>query len=75
MAKTKVSTKPAKEESYPLFMTAEQASQVSGLGVNKIRSLLDEGKLDFLPNGNRRLIYLPALLDYYERTKVSAIPS
>lgn len=75
MQKTKANAKTRREECYPLFLTPEQASEYSGIGVNKIRTLLDEGKIDFLPNGNRRLIYRQALLDYYEREKVPANPA
>ena len=62
-----------KQETLPLFLTPEQASQVSGLGVNRIRQLMEERQLEYLPVGNRRLTTVQALLDYYGRAKVSAV--
>lgn len=62
-----------KREELPLFLTPEQASRVSGIGVNRIRQLMDEGQLEYLPVGNRRLTTIQALLDYYDRSKVSVV--
>lgn len=62
-----------KTEALPLFLSPEQASKISGLGVNRIRQLMDEGKLEYLPVGNRRLTTVKALLDYYDRAKVSTV--
>ena len=59
------------QKPVPFFMTAEQAAEVSGIGENRLRALMDERKLDFLPVGNRRLITREALYEYYERNKVS----
>ena len=56
----------------PLFHTPEQAAAISGLGVNRIRQLMEEGRLEYLPVGNRRLTTVRALLDYYQRAKVPA---
>ena len=64
--------KTAKNESAPLFLTPEQAAKTSGLGVNRIRQLMDAKELAYLPVGKRRLTTVQALLDYYERAKVSA---
>ena len=58
-----------KTENLPLFLTPEQASKVSGIGVNRVRQLMDEGQLEYLPVGNRRLTTVKALLDYYDRAK------
>ena len=38
-----------KTENLPLFLTPEQASKVSGIGVNRVRQLMDEGQLEYLP--------------------------
>ena len=62
-----------KTEDLPLFLTPGQASKVSGIGVNRIRQLMDEGQLEYLPVGNRRLTTVKALLDYYARAKVPAV--
>lgn len=59
------STKP-----LPLFLTPEQAAKASGLGVNRIRQMMDQGKLEYLPVGNRRLTTIQALESYYQRFKV-----
>ena len=65
--------KKSTEVPYKLFLTAEEASKVSGLGVNLIRRLMDEGKIEYLQNGNRRLTTIQALMDYYQREKVSGV--
>lgn len=65
--------KKSTEVPYKLFLTAEEASKVSGLGVNLIRRLMDEGKIEYLQNGNRRLTTIQALMDYYQREKVSVV--
>jgi len=59
-------------KTMPLFLTPEEASKVSGIGVNQIRRLMEERRIDFLPNGNRRLTTIQALWDYYEREKTPA---
>lgn len=61
------------KEQNPIFMTPEQASKVSGIGVNRIRQLMEEKQLEYLPVGNRKLLVVDALMDYYERAKVSAV--
>ncbi|MCI7302491.1 MAG: DNA-binding protein [Clostridia bacterium] len=58
---------------YPLFLTPEQASKISGLGINRLRQLMEEGQLEYLPVGNRRLTTVEALMDYYRRAKVPVI--
>ena len=65
--------KKSTEVPHKLFLTAEEASKVSGLGVNLIRRLMDEGKIEYLQNGNRRLTTIQALMDYYQREKVSGV--
>lgn len=62
--------KKVAETTRPLFLTPEQAAKVSGLGVNRVRQLMDEHQLEYLPVGNRRLTTAAALLDYYRRAKV-----
>lgn len=60
------------QNSIPLFLTPEQAARISGLGINRIRQLMEEGRLEYLPVGNRRLTTVRALLDYYQRAKIPA---
>lgn len=62
--------KKATDTTYPLFLTPEQAAKVSGLGVNRIRQLMDTRQLEYLQVGNRRLTTIEALHDYYRRAKV-----
>lgn len=57
----------------PLFLTPEQASKASGLGINQIRHLMDEGKIAYLRNGSRKLTTIQALWDYYQREKISVM--
>ena len=38
-------------ERLSLFLTPEQASKISGLGVNRIRQLMEDGQLEYLPVG------------------------
>ena len=59
-------------ERLSLFLTPEQASTISGLGVNRIRQLMEDGQLEYLPVGNRKLTTIEALQDYYQRAKIAA---
>ena len=40
--------------------------------LDRIRQLMEDGQLEYLPVGNRRLTTVQALLDYYKRAKVPA---
>ena len=64
-----------KETKYPLFMTAKQMSQVSGIGENTLRALMDAGELEYLQVGSHRLLCVPAIWGYYERNKRKAFAS
>lgn len=59
---------------FPMLKTVEQMSKISGIGENKLRELMDSGELEFIQNGNRRLIADAAIWDWYERAKRKAIP-
>ena len=59
-------------ERLSLFLTPEQANKISGLGVNRIRQLMEDGQLEYLPVGNRKLTTIEALQDYYQRAKIAA---
>lgn len=61
-----------KIDMLPMLKTVEQMSKVSGIGENKLRDLMDKRELEFIQNGNRRLIADEAIWDWYERTKVTA---
>ena len=41
-----------KREDLPLFLSPDQAAKISGLGVNRIRQLMEDGQLEYLPVGN-----------------------
>ena len=58
----------------PMLKTVEQMSKVSGIGENKLRELMDSGELEYIQNGNRRLIADAAIWDWYHRAKRSAKP-
>ena len=53
----------------PMLKTVEQMSRVSGIGENKLRELMDSGELEYIQNGNRRLIADAAIWDWYNRAK------
>ena len=52
----------------------EKMSKVSGIGENKLRELMDSGELEYIQNGNRRLIADAAIWDCYHRAKKAAKP-
>ena len=56
----------------PMLKTVEQMSKVSGIGENKLRELMDCGELEYVQNGNRRLIADAAIWDWYNRAKKAA---
>ena len=58
----------------PMLKTVEQMSKVSGIGENKLRELMDSGELEYIQNGNRRLIADTAIWDWYERAKTAVKP-
>ena len=58
----------------PILKTVELMSKVSGIGENKLRELMDSGELEYIQNGNRRLIADAAIWDWYERAKTAAKP-
>lgn len=53
----------------PMLKTVEPMSRISGIGENKLRELMDSGELEYIQNGNRRLIADSAIWDWYERAK------
>ena len=64
--------KKATAEALPMLKTVEQMSRISGIGENKLRDLMDSGELEFIQNGNRRLIADAAIWDWYNRVKTTA---
>ena len=58
----------------PMLKTVEQMSRISGIGENKLRELMDSGELEYIQNGNRRLLADIAIWDWYERAKRKVAP-
>ena len=58
-----------------MLKTVEQMSRISGLGENKLRELMASGELEYIQNGNRRLIADVAIWKWYENAKISVLPS
>ena len=58
----------------PMLKTVEQMSRISGIGENKLRELMDSGELEYIQNGNRRLLADVAIWDWYERAKRKVAP-
>lgn len=61
------------EQVNPLLRTVEQMSPICGIGENKLRIMMEQGEIDYIQNGNRRLLAESAIWDWYERNKVRAI--
>jgi len=57
-------------EIIPILKTVEQMSLISGIGENKLRELMDKGEIEYVQNGNRRLLEDSAIWDWYNRNKV-----
>lgn len=55
----------------PMLKTVEQMSRICGIGENRLRELIDKGELEYVQNGNRRLLADAAIWDWYERNKVA----
>ena len=56
-------------------LTALRGAPTSmGRGETKLRELMDSGELEYIQNGNRRLIADAAIWDWYHRAKRSAKP-
>ena len=64
--------KEVKNDTLPMLKTVEQMSRISGIGENKLRDLMDKGELEYVQNGNRRLIADAAIWDWYARAKTAA---
>lgn len=67
-----MATKSNKQaEIVPMLKTVEQMSRISGIGANKLRELMENGELEYIQNGNRRLIADSAIWDWYNRAKIA----
>lgn len=70
MAAKKQTTPPV--EIFPLLKTVEQMSKISGIGEHKLRELMDTGEIEFVQNGNRRLLCENAIWDWYTLAGIGA---
>ena len=66
-------TETRSEEIIPLLKTVEQMSKISGIGENKLRELMEKRELEYIQNGNRRLIADEAIWKWYEQAKTPAL--
>lgn len=53
-----------------LLKTVKQMSRISGIGENRLRQLMEDGEIEYVRNGNRKLLVEAAILDWYERNKI-----
>ena len=60
MVRTKTSLSPT--EIVPMLKTVEQMSKHSGIGINKLRELINNGEIEYIQNGNRCLLADKAIL-------------
>jgi excisionase family DNA binding protein len=58
-------------EPMPMLKTVEQMSRISGIGENKLRELMDKGEIEYIQNGNRRLLADSAIWEWYKRNKTT----
>lgn len=65
MARMKTSLSPT--EIVPMLKTVEQMSKYSGIGINKLRELINNGEIEYIQNGNRCLLADKAIWDWYNR--------
>lgn len=65
MARTKESAPVT--EIVPMLKTVEQMSKYSGIGINKLRELINNGEIEYIQNGNRCLLADRAIWDWYDR--------
>jgi len=63
--------KKENNDTLPMLKTVEQMSRISGIGENKLRELMDNGELEYVQNGNRRLIADAAIWEWYNRAKTT----
>ena len=61
---------PPVQPVFPLLKTVEQMSKISGIGENKLRELMDTHEIEYVQNGNRRLLAEAAIWDWHDRHKV-----
>jgi len=63
------SSNTATYDGMPMLKTVEQMSKVSGIGANKLRQLIESGELEYIQNGNRRLLMDSFVIDWIQRAR------
>ena len=61
--------KQTEPTNFPILKTVEQMSKISGIGENRLRQLMDNGELEYIEDGNPRLLTDEAIWDWYVRSK------
>ncbi|MDL2323982.1 hypothetical protein LJC61_02360, partial [Ruminococcaceae bacterium OttesenSCG-928-A16] len=61
----------AESTDLPILKTPEQMAAISGIGRNRLLQMMDKRELEYVLNGNRRLIADKAIMDWYERNKIT----
>lgn len=64
--------KQEKPTIHPMFKTVTQMAEISGIGREALRRMMNNGEIDYIPIGNRKLLTDAAMWDWYERNKKSA---
>ena len=66
-------TASATDTIIPMLKTVEQMSKISGIGENKLRDMMDKNEIEYVLNGNRRLLADKSIWDWYEHNRVAAV--
>jgi excisionase family DNA binding protein len=56
----------------PLLMTVSQMSQVCGIGINKLREMIENNEIEYVEIGNRKLLAVEAIWNWYQKTKITS---
>lgn len=63
----------AYNSTHRMLYTVEQMASRSGIGENTLRKLLDQGQIEYVRVGNRRLLAESAIEKWYEENKVRTV--
>lgn len=69
---TKTKNANGSHDMLPMLKSVELMSKISGIGENKLRELMDNKEIEYVENGNRRLLADQAIWDWYERNHIIA---
>ena len=56
----------------PMLKTVSEMSKVSGIGEHKLRELIEKKEIEYVENGNKRLLADQAIWDWYQRNRITA---